>query len=184
MGVHAIKNPLDLWIYQELIYETKPDYIIETGTNLGGSALFLANLCDLIDHGEVISIDLNELRDDYPAHERITYIGGLSSVDPAVRACLPAQGQSKCMVILDSDHAQKHVAAELDFYAPYVSSGCYLIVEDTSVNGHPLLPEHGPGPWEAVEDFMFSDLGQEFQIDVRCHKFLFTLHPNGFLRRR
>ena len=83
-GAQALKNPLDLWVYQEIVYETRPELIVETGTYRGGSALYLASLCDLMGHGEVVSIDVEPMRDDYPAHPRVTYLAGRSSTDPAV----------------------------------------------------------------------------------------------------
>jgi len=85
------------------------------------------------------------------------------------------------MVILDSDHTYAHVAAELDAYAPLVSPGDYLIVEDTSVNGHPLLPAYGAGPMEAARDFLQRDA--RFVVDDECERFMATLNPRGYLRR-
>ena len=78
-----------------------------------------------------------------------------------------------------SDHSLQHVRQELNLYADSVSRGCYLIVEDTNVNGHPVSPEHGPGPFEAVEQFIRTR--KDFQIDRRQHKYLMTYHPNGYL---
>ena len=78
LGAQALKNPLDLWVYQEIMFETKPELVVETGTYQGGSAFFLATMCDVLGAGEVVSIDIEPLRDDYPAHPRITYLGGRS----------------------------------------------------------------------------------------------------------
>ena len=86
------------------------------------------------------------------------------------------------MVVLDSDHRRDHVLAELDAYADFVTPGCYLIVEDTNVNGHPVAPEFGPGPTEAVERFLDAD--NRFAVDQTQEKFLLTFNPGGFLRRR
>ena len=86
LGSQALKNPLDLWVYQEIMAETRPDVVIETGTYRGGSAHFLASVCDLLGSGEVVSIDIEPQRDDYPQHPRITYLGGRSSTDPEVLA--------------------------------------------------------------------------------------------------
>lgn len=85
------------------------------------------------------------------------------------------------MVILDSDHSFEHVSRELDLYAEFVSPGGYLIVEDTVVNGHPILPEFGPGPFEAVAAFLRRD--DRFQRDATREKFMLTFNPCGFLRR-
>ncbi len=86
LGAQALKNPLDLWVYQEIMAETRPELVVETGTYRGGSAFFLASICDLLGAGEVVSIDVEPVRDDYPAHPRITYLGGRSSTDPDVVA--------------------------------------------------------------------------------------------------
>lgn len=88
------------------------------------------------------------------------------------------------MVILDSDHRQDHVAKELELYASLVTPDQYLIVEDTNINGHPVFARHGPGPMEAIQAFMASPHGQEFQVDRTREKFLLTANPSGYLRRR
>src|SRR3990167_4888059 len=80
LGVPVQKCPLDLWIYQEIIYETKPDVIIECGTSAGGSALFLASICDMINHGEIITIDIEDAKNKLK-HSRITYLIGYSISD-------------------------------------------------------------------------------------------------------
>jgi len=73
------------------------------------------------------------------------------------------------------------VAAELLAYAPLVPVGSYLVVEDTNVNGHPAAPDHGPGPWEAVQDFLRTDPG--FEVDERCERYFLTQNPSGYLKR-
>ena len=85
------------------------------------------------------------------------------------------------LVILDSDHSRDHVAAELEAYAPLVPIGSYLIVEDTNVNGHPAAPDFGPGPMEALWDFMATDPG--FEVDTRCERYFLTQNPSGYLKR-
>ena len=86
------------------------------------------------------------------------------------------------MLILDDDHSQKHVEEEMEMWQHLVSPGCYMIVEDTNVNGHPVFPDHGPGPHEAVETFM-ANHDEEFYVDYNRQKFLTTCHPGGYLRR-
>ncbi len=181
LGVPAQKTPSDLWIYQELLYELRPRVIIETGTAHGGSALYLASVCDLLRRGEVISIDIHD-PGNRPRHPRITYVGG-SSTAPEVfnRVVELLSEREPVLVILDSDHAEEHVLAELRLYAPLVTPGSYLIVEDTNVNGKPVFPDHGPGPAEAVETFLAGNPG--FTVDRGREKFLLTFNPGGFLRR-
>jgi cephalosporin hydroxylase len=181
LGVPIQKCPLDLWVYQEILWEVRPDLIVETGTYQGGSALFLASMCDLLGHGSVVTIDLHP-REGRPAHERITYLSG-SSVEPGVveRVRAMAKPAERVLVLLDSDHSQGHVAAELRAYAPLVTPGSYLIVEDTNVNGHPVLPDFGPGPLEAVRDFLAST--PDFVVDRAREKLLMGFNPGGWLRR-
>jgi cephalosporin hydroxylase len=89
----------------------------------------------------------------------------------------------QAMVILDSDHSRDHVLEELRAYGPLVSEGHYMIVEDTNVNGHPILPGHGPGPMEAVDAFLAEE-GDRWRIARRCERLLLTFNPRGYLRRK
>ncbi|HXW23542.1 MAG TPA: CmcI family methyltransferase [Xanthobacteraceae bacterium] len=180
MGFKVVKCPLDLWIYQELLVRTRPDLVIETGTYAGGSALFLASVMDLIGNGRVISIDV-EPQAGRPQHPRLSYWTG-SSVDEAILAAArKAARGGRTTVVLDSDHSATHVFQEMMSYRDFVQVGDYLIVEDTNVNGHPTLPEFGPGPMEAVEKFLAQT--DEFASDRRCERFLLTLNPKGYLKR-
>ena len=86
------------------------------------------------------------------------------------------------MVVLDSDHSREHVLRELELYAPLVTPGCYLVVEDTNVNGHPVSPGFGPGPMEAVGDYLRTT--DDFEVDRGREKFMLTFNPSGYLRRR
>ncbi len=182
LGVSAVKCPLDLWIYQELIFELKPDLIVECGTASGGSALFLATICDVLNSGRIVTIDIAESL-DRPKHKRIVYLRG-SSVSEEMKERvqkLIRTDDEVVMVILDSDHHKEHVLAELRFYGKLVTKGSYLIVEDTHINGHPVYPNFGPGPWEAVEEFLNN--GTDFARDRAKEKFLLTFNPNGYLKR-
>jgi len=180
MGRQVEKTPLDLWIYQEILHETRPQVLVECGTNLGGSAAYFASLFDLMGDGRVISIDVRSR--ERPAHPRIRYLEG-SSTAPAVveqvRALL--RPGERVMVVLDSDHSERHVLQELRTYAPLVSVGQYLVVEDTNLNGHPVAPSHGPGPMEAVRRFLRES--RDFEADGGREKFLMTFNPGGYLRR-
>ena len=180
LGFLLAKCPLDLWIYQELLVRARPDLVIETGTFMGGSALFMATIMDLIGHGRVISIDV-ERRNGLPRHPRISYWIG-SSIDPdVVTEAHKEAGSGRTMVVLDSDHAAEHVFAEMMAYRAVVRVGDYLIVEDTNINGHPVLPEFGPGPMEALDRFLAAT--DEFVSDKRCERFLLTSNPKGYLKR-
>lgn len=178
LGVSTQKCPLDLWIYQEILHEVGPDWIIESGTADGGSALFLASICDLLDHGRIITIDTEDRA--RPSHPRIDYFTG-SLTDPALVARTRERVGGVVMVILDSDHSLRHVRAELKALAPLVTPGSYLIVEDTNLNGNPVFEDFGPGPMEAVTEFVGEH--PEFVADRSREKFLLTFNPRGYLRR-
>ena len=180
MGVRTLKCPLDLWIYQEILHELRPDWIIETGTHRGGSALFLASVCDLIGHGRVLTVDVEQRVEKQ--HPRVEYLVG-SSVAPEITEAIEARlsGAERIMVLLDSDHARDHVLQELEIYSNWVTLGSYLVVEDTNVNGHPVEPRFGPGPMEATQEFLQGH--PEFEIDRSREKLLLTFNPGGFLRR-
>jgi cephalosporin hydroxylase len=179
-GTDTLKCPFDLWTYQEILHEVQPDLIIETGTWGGGSALFLASICDLIDRGRIVTIDIEEK--PRPKHPRITYVLGSSTSPEIVQRVRSMIGAGeRVLVILDSDHSRDHVLRELEMYSDLVSPGSYLIVEDSNVNGHPVSPLHGPGPMEALHDFLIKE--HRFEIDRTREKFLMTFNPNGYLRK-
>jgi cephalosporin hydroxylase len=179
-GVPTAKCPLDLWIYQEIVAEIRPDLVIETGTFEGGSALFLASLFDLIGEGRVVTVDVEARR--RPEHDRITYLSGSSTAPEIVEQMSEHCANSRTvLVVLDSDHKCEHVLAELRAYGGFVTPGSYLIVEDTNVNGHPVAPEFGPGPTEAIECFLKED--DRFVVDRSKEKFLLSFNPGGYLRR-
>jgi cephalosporin hydroxylase len=183
LGTRVLKLPLDLWIYQEILHRKQPDVIVESGTFSGGSAHYMASICDMVGAGRIVTIDVRPWGDDRPQHERITYVDG-SSTDPDVIASVRASiapGES-VMVILDSEHDRDHVLAELRGWGPAVTPGHYLIVEDTMINGHPVEPDWGPGPKEAVDAFLAET--DAFEVDPDMEKFLFTWNPGGYLRRR
>jgi cephalosporin hydroxylase len=182
LGVPAQKCAFDLWVYQELLHELRPAVIVECGTANGGSALYLASICDLLGHGEVVTVDIAD-EPGRPSHDRITYLTG-SSTDPEIleKVRQLVGSRAPVVVILDSDHSRDHVLNELHLYAPLVSAGSYLIVEDSNVNGHPVVPDFGPGPAEAVTQFLAET--DEFEIDRSREKFFLTFNPSGYLRRR
>jgi cephalosporin hydroxylase len=124
------------------------------------------------------TIDIAADTEGLPAHARLEYLRGRSSTDPELELSL----DGRVMVILDSAHDRGHVLAELERFAPLVTPGCYLVVEDTNLNGHPALPDYGPGPMEAVVEFLAAH--PEFEVDEGRTRHLLTFNPSGFLRRR
>jgi len=181
LGYSVLKCPLDLWIYQEIIYQIQPDLIVETGTYNGGSALYMAHVCDIIGTGEILTIDIN-YKDNRPSHPRIKYLLGSSTSDDTVEKVKNiAADRKNIMVILDSDHTEKHVYSELKIYSKFVSKGSYLIVEDSIINGNPVRENFGPGPAEAIGKFLGEN--SEFKIDYSREKFLVTFNSKGYLKK-
>lgn len=181
LGIPTRKCPLDVWLYQEIIYKNRPDVIIECGTSHGGSALYLAAICDLVDCGEIITVDIEDL--PRPAHKRIKYLLGSSTSSEIVNKIKQMiENKKKIMVILDSDHSKNHVLKEMEIYNKFVNSGQYMIVEDTNVNGHPVYPEHGPGPMEALDEFL--KINNDFVVSEEGSKFLLSFNPRGYLLKK
>jgi cephalosporin hydroxylase len=181
LGVPLLKLPTDLWNYQELLSELRPNLVVETGTYRGGSALYLASICDLLGNGRVITVDA-ERWGEPPEHPRVEHLIGSSvSGDVRQRVERAAAGCERVLVILDSDHRREHVLAELRAYADLVTAGSYVVVEDTNINGHPVEPGWGPGPMEAVEAFLAED--SRFAPDPERERHFLTSNPRGYLRR-
>jgi cephalosporin hydroxylase len=182
LGTPTLKYPQDLWVYQEILTELRPDLIVECGTYKGGTTLFLATICDALGHGEILTIDPHH-HFGRAAHPRIEYFSG-GSTEPQTldRVKARAADAKSVLVILDSDHRESHVYQELTLYAPLVTRGSYLICEDTNVNGHPVCPEHGPGPMEAVTRFLAEHA--EFVVDPTRERFMITANPGGYLRKK
>jgi cephalosporin hydroxylase len=181
LGARVYKTPLDLWVYQEIVVELRPDLIVETGTYAGGTAHFLATVLDHLGNGRVLTIDVKPQPSPLQ-HDRITYLTG-SSTDPAVADVVreASARSATTMVILDSAHDEPHVLAEMELYEAFVTPGSYLIVEDTNLNGHPVARGTGRGPMEAVDRFLSSH--PRFEVDRSRERFLLTFNPRGFLRR-
>jgi len=188
LGQPMWKLPFDAMVLQDIICETRPELIIETGTGLGGSALFYASIMELLDieNGKVLTIDIEERFDgfkDCPAAKRISrLIGSSTSYKIASEAALAATGK-RCMVILDSWHSYDHVCDELLLYYNLVSEGCYLVVEDSHVSGHPVEWQWGKGPFEAIEWFLSEEYGKSFAVDYSRECYLMTFNPMGYLVR-
>lgn len=176
LGVGMMKNPFDLWIYQDLITAYRPKTILETGTFAGGSALWFAVLMDAlgIDDGRIITVDLDDHRQCQ--HERITWVAG-DSTDPAIAAAMLAEVEHPLLVSLDADHSTAHVRKELELYAPHVRPGEYLVVEDTNIGWTDERGARG-----GLEDYLRAHPG-EWRQDLLCEKYLLSMNPGAWLQR-
>lgn len=185
-GIRTLKLPSDLWNYQEIIYERDIGFVVETGTRHGGSALFFADLLEKKEpNGVVISIDIDNRENYVQSHPKIRFlVGDSTSPDMVaqVTRMLPDNRKS-CFWIFDSDHRAPHVLAELRAWAPVMKPGDYLVVEDSNINGHPVRPDFGPGPWEAIDQFMRESPNTFIPDKAREQKFGITFAPNGFMIR-
>lgn len=187
LGIPAEQNPNDVWITQEIISEVKPDLIIETGTSRGGSALIWATiLCQVNPGGRVLTIDVEDRTQNASKlalfRECVEFIKA-NSTDPSLAAYIGRRAKDKrVLVLLDSDHHRDHVLREMELYGPMVSVGSYMIVQDGNIGGHPVRKDYGPGPTEAIGEYLVSH--GEFVVDRnRGERLLLTMHPNGYLRR-
>jgi len=183
-GIRVLKLPSDMWNYQEIFLERRVDWVLETGSLHGGSALYFADLLQLNGaRGKVISIDVNGSKNMLRQHPRIEFWHGDSAAPETVarlRAALPAD-RGTLFAILDSDHSKAHVLREMEAFAPLLRTGDYMVVEDGCVNGHPVRPEFGPGPFEAVEEFLARHPDVFTPDRAREAKFGITAAPNGYL---
>jgi cephalosporin hydroxylase len=183
LGHPIWQNPLDAWGLQEAIATDGVDLVIECGTNRGGSALYMANLFDLLGRGHVITIDVKSLHE--LSHPRIDFLIG-SDIDEAtigkVRERVAELNPSRVLVMLDSDHAGKHVLRELELYAQFVAVGGYIYVQDGCIDEIRAMSPDRPGPLWATREFVARD--DRFVIDeVRSNRYLLSHSPSGWLRR-
>ncbi len=183
MGIEMRQNILDLWTIQETITEVQPALLIETGTWDGGSALFYAQLMDLLGEGRVLTIDIDDKNNlDHP---RVEFLHGSSTAPETMEKvhAAVAAADGPVMVILDGDHSESHVAQELELYAPLITAGSFLLSQDGVIDELELFRDSRPGPLPANRAFL--DRHPEFEHDAeRNDRFLLTHHPLGWLRRR
>ena len=196
MGRPIIQYPQDMIAMQEIIWEIKPDYIIETGIAHGGSLIYYASLLELIGHGEVIGIDIDireHNRKEIEAHpmmKRITMLQGSSIDKTKVDEIKSLVGDNKKIIVcLDSNHTHDHVMNELRLYSPFVSLGSYIVVFDTIVEDLPEGYFSQKRPWgiannpkTAVQQFLKEN--DNFIVDHQIdNKLLISVAPQGYLKR-
>lgn len=182
MGRIIWKNPLDCWIYQEILYDTKPQAIVELGVGHGGGVLYTANLLDLLGDpcGLVIGIDRDMSRVRDLRHARVRLIEGECLDQETIRRATGFCQGLRTMVIADCDHSKDHVVRELRAYSPLVSQGCYYIVEDGICDVMTWPPI--PGPRAACEEYLREN--PRFVNDAKLReKYLITYNFNGYLKR-
>lgn len=193
LGIPIIQNPYDIVLMQELIFELKPDIIVETGIAHGGSLIYYSSLLELIGKGKIIGIDVDirqhnrVLIEKHPMMKRIELIEG-SSVDPAIVKKVKSliKKTDTVLVILDSDHRKPHVLAEMNMYADLVSIGSYVVVFDTTMRdlaGLKGATEHfrANSAMDAVEEFIAKN--DNFIIDKSKNKYYVSSCRNGFIKK-
>lgn len=194
MGRPIIQLPQDMMAMQEIIWQVKPDLVIECGIAHGGSIIYYASLLELQGHGEVLGIDCDirshnrEAIESHPMSKRISMIEG-SSVDLSVAEQVRSVAAGKKVIlVLDSNHTHDHVLQELRLYAPLVSVDSYCVVMDTVVEDMPsaFFPERpwGPGDNPKTAVWAYLQENNDFEIDYQMqNKLLLTVAPDGYLRR-
>lgn len=183
-GIPAIKSPMDFWVYMEIVYDIKPDIIIEIGNACGGTTLALAHMLDHIGKGRVIGIDINHnnIQKVVREHPRINLItGDACSLFFEVKNLITPN--DTVLIIEDSRHTYENTLNILRTYSPLVSKGSYFIIEDSVINHGLNLPgEFKSGsPYEAIEAFIREN--NNFVIDRTRERFGITLNPKGYLKK-
>ena len=179
-GIQTLQSPNDFWVYQEILFKTKPDVLVELGNFCGGSALSFAHMMDSLGHGRIIGVDINQSRipDIVRNHPRITLIQGDACESFNKVKSLISAGE-KSLVIEDSSHTYSNTLNVLRLYSDLVQPDDYLIVED-SICHHGLETGPKPGPYEAIETFIKEN--NRFLIDREQESFLITWNPKGYLK--
>lgn len=180
-GVRAIKNPLDFWVYCDIIWEVKPDIVIEIGNRFGGSTLALAHILDSLRKGKIIGVDIDhsQVPRIVKKHARITLITG-DACETFYKVKELINKRDKVLIIEDSAHTYENTLNVLRKFSPLVTHGSYFIVED-SIGHHGLDEGPHPGPYEAIEEFMKDN--SNFQIDRTKETYVITWNPKGFLKK-
>jgi cephalosporin hydroxylase len=191
LGIPSMQYPADNWVMQEIITEVRPDFVIETGTASGGTSLFYATILEQVSPGgKVITTDIPPLSpapkvQQFAAwRDHVEFIQDSSTSPQLMRTLAERTRGAKVLVTLDSNHARDYVLKEMQMYAPLVSVGSYLVVQDTHLGGHPNHHDSegtDGGPWAAVELFLRTE--KNFVIDHDREKHMVTQYPSGFLKR-
>ena len=186
LGYEILQCPFDLQIYQELIFASKPEFILQTGICGGGSIVYFSSILDIMGASndiKVIGVDIELSKEAKDIKNgRVILFNGSSTSDEVVSKIKDYTQGKKGIIILDSDHSETHVLNELSIYKDFVQKGCYLVVEDTNLNGNPVHPNFGPGPYEAVKKFLLEN--KDFRQDNQLWKRnLFSFHQYGWLVR-
>jgi len=197
LGRPIIKYPNDMVVMQELIWEIKPDLIIETGIAHGGSIIFSASMLELIGarDSEVLAIDIDIRKhnrveiEKHPLFKRICLVEGSSISSEVIQKVKSVASRHKVvMVILDSLHTHEHVLKELELYTPFVSKGSYIIVPDTFIQFFPKgyysnRPwDVGNNPFTALKEFLSKN--EDFKVDLEiCKKAMITEAIDGYVKR-
>lgn len=179
--IKAIRSPFDYIIYQMIIFEEKPDLVIEIGTNIGGGALYLADLLELNGHGLLHTIDIKKQYDPVlEQHPRINlFMEGWENYDLEQTAPF-----KKVLVIDDGSHEYESTLGAMEKFAPVVTPGSYMIVEDGIIDKLGLKARHFGGPLKAIRAFM--KVHPEFTVDRKwCDLFgkNATFNVNGYLKK-
>ena len=183
-------NPLDLWTMQQILYEQQPDFVIETGTGQGGTALYWASVLASagLDRSRVLTVDRQNLAAEASKNplwkKYVEFVPGDSTDTQLVSRIAERVKGRKTVVTLDSVPTMPHVLEELRLYSPLVSHGSYLVVQATNLDGVPAQPGSGPGPYEAVRRFLAESAGQGFEKDLSREMMVLTFNPGGWLRRK
>jgi len=195
LGRPIIQHPEDMIAMQEIIWNIKPDLIIETGIAHGGSIIFYASILELIGHGEVLGIDIDirshnrKIIEEHPMYKRITMIEGSSISNDIIEKTRDfCHSKKKIIVCLDSNHTHEHVLNELELYSQFVSLNSYIVVFDTVIED---LPDElfankswckGNNPKTAVRCFLDSQ--DNFIIDKNINdKLITSVAPEGYLKK-
>jgi cephalosporin hydroxylase len=179
LGRWTHRPPADLFAYQELIHRVRPDWVVATRTGDGGRALFLASICDLIDHGRILSIDSFPVANP-PDHPRVTHLRADPAAPRTAADVREMIGDASTALVILGGGALPQVMGAFRNFAALVAVDSYVVIEDTVLHGNPVWPAFGAGPAAAVEQIVNEG---SFVPDPSLELFGPTFSPRGFLKR-